>query len=122
VTGCDSLHELGVVNSNLHMSATEIVLQARNMVAPRKRGVIGSMAAASDGPQQPVPDTVWVAATTGEDACTTRQALVERQPASRPRGVLLTSGCLYLGSSRLQSSSSLLSSTCNPGLVPVKCL
>jgi hypothetical protein len=65
------------------------VLQARKVVAPWKRGVIGSMAAASDGPRQPIPDTMWVAATTGEDACTIQQALTERQPASNPSGVLL---------------------------------
>lgn len=42
-----------------------ICLQPNNVVAPRKRGVISSMAAASDGPRQPIPDTVWVTATTG---------------------------------------------------------
>jgi hypothetical protein len=42
-----------------------VLPQAHNVVAPRRRGMIGSLAAASDGPRQPIPDTVWVTATTG---------------------------------------------------------
>jgi hypothetical protein len=56
------------LTKDLHLRrVTRVRVQvAAPIVAPARVGLVGRMAAASDGPRMPIPDTTWVTATTGE--------------------------------------------------------
>jgi hypothetical protein len=57
------------------LCVSTLAAQTNLAVAPRPLGMIGRMAAASDGPRQPIPDTLWVRATTG--VCDTAGACID---------------------------------------------